>query len=316
MTAQTDSPTDLLLAGLDGANPLAFLAALGTLRTLTLAIPDHMVRMDWIQQGTGWRPRLHTSPPLGEDEVLNAITDRLQSMQDHPALTWNDDIRATPGQYRDLLIRAQADATPRDRGFADFLAAFACECVVDRGSEEVQDTALRTMRGSGHQHFLKTMRNLVSECSRDHLRRALFEHWNYADPMKGLSLRWDPADDRRHALQWVDPSKDPTRKSAGSMLGANRLAVEAMPLLPVMPVGGHLKTAGFRGRRASNTYFTWPIWASAIGLEVVRSLLALRQLQQDTPDRHGLLAMAIVEVYRAQRITQGKFRNFSPAQAV
>jgi hypothetical protein len=315
MSADTQ-PTDLLLFGLDGANPLAFLAALGTLRTLTLAIPDHTVRMDWIQHGTGWRPRLHSSPPIGDSDVLDALTARLESMQDHPALTWNDDIRATPDECRELVLEAQASAGPCDRTAADFLAAFASECVLDRGGEEVQDTALRTMRGSGHQHFLKTMRNLVAACSRDHLRRTLFEHWDYADPLKGLSLRWDPADDRRHALQWVDPSKDPTRRSAGSMLGANRLAVEAMPLLPVMPVGRHLETAGFRGRRASNTYFTWPIWTMPVGVEVLRSLLALRELQQDTPDRHGLLAMGIAEGYRAQRITQGKFRNFSPAQAV
>ncbi len=52
----TDGPANqLLLAGLDGRNPLAFLAALGTLRSLTSTWPARQVRMSWQSLG-GWRP--------------------------------------------------------------------------------------------------------------------------------------------------------------------------------------------------------------------------------------------------------------------
>jgi hypothetical protein len=37
------------IKGLDGRNPLAFLAALGTLRTATLTWPDLPCRMNWKQ---------------------------------------------------------------------------------------------------------------------------------------------------------------------------------------------------------------------------------------------------------------------------
>ena len=40
MTGQEQPTGGLLMAGLDGANPLAFLAALGVLRGLTLTWPD------------------------------------------------------------------------------------------------------------------------------------------------------------------------------------------------------------------------------------------------------------------------------------
>jgi len=45
----------------------------------------------------------------------------------------------------------------------------------------------------------------------------------------------------------------------------------------------------------------------------LRSLMTLPELQNDEPDRHALAAMGIAEIYRCQRITQGKCRNFTPA---
>ena len=42
---------DLLLVGLDGSNPLAFLTAMGTLQTLADAWPDRNVRLGWQLQG-------------------------------------------------------------------------------------------------------------------------------------------------------------------------------------------------------------------------------------------------------------------------
>jgi len=43
MTKGDRPQKSLILTGLDGANPLAYLAALGTLRGLTLAWPERLV---------------------------------------------------------------------------------------------------------------------------------------------------------------------------------------------------------------------------------------------------------------------------------
>ena len=98
--------------------------------------------------------------------------------------------------------------------------------------------------------------------------------------------------------------------------GANRLAIEALPLLPTFPVGTHLETAGFTGHRSNNTYWTWPIWTSAIPIDTGRSLLSLPDIQAHSPDSTKLSARGIAAVFRSQRITTGKFRNFTPAVQV
>jgi hypothetical protein len=218
-----------------------------------------------------------------------------------------DDLKLSSEAYRNYARHA-AEHWRTDRRLADFAASFATEAKADDG--QVADTALRTMSGAGHQHFLKFMRDLVICTTREQLSRALFGPWTYKDP--GPSLRWDPSDDRRYALRWNEPSGDPVRTERG----ANRLAVEGLSLLPVMVVGRKLETTGFSGHGRSRTFWTWPIWDSPLSVDSVRSILALSQLQERFPPRSDLRARGIVEVYRSQRLTIGKYRNFSPAGSV
>jgi hypothetical protein len=144
------------------------------------------------------------------------------------------------------------------------------------------------MAGAGHQHFLGFMRNIIATTTAEHLRKTLFDPWRYDDPVQNATLRWDPADDSRYALQWRNPSGDPSRRSSGSMLGANRLAIEGLPLLPTSPQSFGLATTGFRGRKSSDTFWTWPVWSIPLDLHTVRSLLAHSELQADQPN-HEIL---------------------------
>ena len=77
----------ILLKGLDGSNPLAFLAALGTLRTLTVALPDETVRMSWEQADGAWRPRVWYS--LANDG--EAIIEKLHNVISAKRNTSNSD---------------------------------------------------------------------------------------------------------------------------------------------------------------------------------------------------------------------------------
>ena len=208
----------------------------------------------------------------------------------------------------------------QDRRDADFLAAFGSEVVESKvngkPTGQIADTAFRTMSGAGHQHFLGTMRTFIADTAPEHLDKAVFEIWRYDDPLEKHSLRWDPLDDIRYALRWDNPSGDRNRKLGGSMWGANRLAIEALPLFPTHPIGDRLRTTGFAVRPNRTTELTWPVWSAAIGVREVRSLLSLSQLHEPTPDRTQLASRGIVEVYRCQRLTQGKYRNFTPARPV
>jgi hypothetical protein len=100
------------------------------------------------------------------------------------------------------------------------------------------------------------------------------------------------------------------------VLGANRLAIEGLPLFPTTPGGGQLYTTGFRGPKSTDTFWTWPIWDCPLTVHVIRTVLAYAELQKDAPNRASLAHIGIVEVYRSQRITVEKQRNFSPARSV
>jgi hypothetical protein len=293
------------LCGLDGSNPLAFLAALGTLRVVSKELD---ARVSWAARGGAWRPVIHINSPLNQDEFVQRLHSDLSSSSPRPELSRFDDLKLAPTEYRSFLFDAVKSASQVDRQWADYGAAFGSEIVFD--DMTIQDTALRTMSGAGHQHFVKFMRILILETKPEHLLSALFQPWQYED--EGPSLRWDPADDRRYALRWHEPSGDPIH----TVRGANRLAFESLPLLPTMMIGRQLHTTGFHGTGARTTFWTWPIWAQPAGIDVVRSLLSVQELQKPDPDRPQLEGLGIAEIYRSQRLTIGKYRNFTRAQPV
>jgi hypothetical protein len=312
-----DHAEALDLCGLDGSNPLGFLAALGTLRLLEGApVPP---RLAWHQVYGGWTAQLWTGEPSSEPDLAQRLAGKLQASARHRAFDRWDDLAVAPEVFRGFVLDAAEETSPHDREWADFAAAFGCEATPDpTGSRTtIQDTAFRTMSGAGHQHFLKTMRHLLAEVTAEHVRKTLFAPWAYDDPPEKATLRWDPNDDVRYALRWRNPSGDPERKKRGSMLGANALAVHALPLFPTAPIGSRLATTGF-SRFAGQVAWTWPIWEAPAALSVVRSLLSLLELQHPSPlkdeARASLLRRGISEVYRTRRITIGKFRNFTPAE--
>ncbi len=304
------SENSIRLQGLDGSNPLAFLAALGTLRTLTLALPDESVKMNWEEYEGAWRPRVWCSLAGDGDALIDKFDDLLARGADRASFAIGDNLNLPAVEFRSHLLKsiehAESLTNPTARIDADFLAAFGSEAVTN-DDNTMQDTALRTMSGAGHQHFLKFFRELVSKTDADHLRRALFLKWDYADEGRGMNLRWDPLDDRRYALRWENPSADPNK----TMRGANRLAIEALPLLPTMPTVGRLATTGFQGSGARNTFFTWPIWNVPLGTPVIASLLCRTSELTERSDLRSPLG--IVALYTSARITTGKFRNFTPA---
>ncbi len=296
----------LVLTGLDGSNPLGFLAAVGTLRAVAQADPAMDPRMAWRAHGGTWIPALWGNGARSAKALIELLAHTLHGSSARE-FDFARNLNVASEIFRAVAGHAQRQVSIQDRRYADFIAAYGCELCVTKDKTNIQDTALRTMSGAGHQHFLGTMNELVSQTNEDHLRRSLFQTWDYLDDK--LGLRWDPEEDRRYALRWNNPSNDTTK----TMRGANRLAVEALPLLPTTPGDRQLHTTGF-SRHDRAVLFTWPIWENALRVDVVRSLLALHEIQKPEPNRQGLAAMGIVEVFRSQRITVGKYRNFTHAR--
>ncbi len=319
---QQTATSTLKLKGIDGSNPLGFLAALGTHRALALAFPGATIEMNWQVHEGAWRPSLVTK---GIDLTSDSLCSNLaQWLGEPPQLPLfeseelGDNLTIAPQTFRFLALKYLRDAEAGDanaNAALEFLAAFGTDAAHQPHSKDrklMQDTALRTMSGAGHQHFIKFMRAIIENTTAEHLRRTLFERWTYDDEGRGLNLRWDPIDDRRYAMRWKNPSAD----ASVSMRGANRLAIEGLPMLASAPSGNDLATTGFRFRRGA--FWSWPIWEDPIDVAVVRSVLQRSETSDlsDDADLTELPAIGIATVFRSQRITVGKFRNFTPAQAV
>jgi len=316
-----DLTEGLALPGLSGANLLGFLAALGVLRTATLIWGPGSVQMDWTLINSTWCPRLFLNDVIDETNLASRLATQLMAAEQLNAFQLGNDLNLEIAAYRQALQAAQQTCQPSNRQDVDFLSAFGCEAVEattnGKSNGHISDTAFRTMSGAGHQHFLGTIRTFIVDTKEEHLRKVLFEDWQYDDPLEKHSMRWDPLDDIRYALRWANPSGDKDRKITGSMWGANRLAIEALPLFPAFPAANRLVTTGFiEQRKRHPARFTWPIWEGPVNMDCVRSLLSMSELQEPVPDRQQLSPLGIVEIFRSERITQGKFRNFTSARPV
>ena len=269
--------------------------------------------MKWDTPRGTWIPILTCRSRIGRDILVDRLSAGLRR-DSTPEFEFSRDpqvknLSVDPGTFREVSTEAQTLAAPERRAYADFISAFGSDSCVTQDGKTIEDTDLRTLSGAGHQHFLGTMKELVSRTEKGHLREALFGPWGYAD--ERLGLRWDPEEDRRYALRWKRPAGEPAK----TVRGANRLAVEALPLFPAVPGARGLETTGFV-RRDQRVSLTWPLWTPAASALTVRSVLALPELRQLRPDRQSLHGRGVVEVFRCERITIGRYRNFIRSRAV
>lgn len=306
------SVTELPLPALSGSNLLGFLAALGAFRTLATLSEMSGTRMRWIPGGSSYNPVLQLPSPSDPLLIVEKLHSALRGLGSHYVTTADKDLKIPLGAFRNLATKSAEDfLTHSDWSAAGMVAALGCDAV---GNDDglIEDTAFRTMSGAGHQHFLEFMGVLAKETTPEQLHEALFGPWRYRDPSP--TMRWDAEDDRRYALRWDEPSKDPVR----TVRGANLLAIAALPLFPVVPTSSNtVATTGFSGRSSRDTFITWPIWTGWLGLDSTRSILALRELQgQTTSPTTTLGPIGVTAVYRSQRITLGKYRNFTPTASL
>jgi CRISPR-associated endonuclease/helicase Cas3 len=311
--SQHTSGDGLLLPGLDGTNPLGFLAALGLLGCLSRTGQRTSIRLGWTQSHSTWIPRITfdqnapaTQELLLEDLEKILLTNRLE----HPANLYQE-LQTACDSRREFFEQVLAGASVHQRLRVDFLAAIASDATPDDAVSQIQTTR--------RDYHLGNIDSILKNTRREHLQRAVFNPWVYSDSLDNQSLHLDPTEDRRHAYQWNKPSGDPSRKRSGGVLGANRLAIEAIALLTSFPNKAKLKTLGFQGDRSTNTVWTWPIWIPSVSIETVKTLLGLEELQNEEIDRESrnrLNEYGVAAAYRTQRILVEKTPNFTPPYRV
>lgn len=198
----------------------------------------------------------------------------------------------------------------------DYLAAYGSEISIDGDKDVFQDSMFRLVRSgdSKGQGFLAYAYAIRKATRQYELTRALFNNWDYQDD--GFSLRWDPLEDQRYALMWNDPSKNKDYNNPKTMLGANALALEALVLFPTVLKSNKLATTGFITYDKRTTFFIWPIWDKPLSVELLRSVLTLKELGMDPLPRDRLISRGITEVYKCERIAPNKYyKNFAPSIA-
>jgi hypothetical protein len=136
----TDSTTyPITLSALDASNPLAFLASLGTLQLLTDHRPKQSVRLGWWQQANGWRPRLDVESEIGNDQLVDEITQHLDqakpvvppSLREAGAETtsrWAGKLKFPPQAYR----QASQGVVEQSRRLTELLAACATDATSNK----------------------------------------------------------------------------------------------------------------------------------------------------------------------------------------
>jgi hypothetical protein len=373
---QTPDQKDVILRGLDGSNPLGFLASIGV---LVQASKDETigVKMGWVQEDT-WHPFLRICPALSTESLLEILLNGLKAQIPDASLIeeevqlkkqleeakrkrrfasgptgkesttseesadlaavqkefekrrkdWlsarkkiigsaelalGDSIVVPSREFRELTELLAGEADPKNRTHIDMMGAFGCEACVDPKTDRLDATPFCFINGSGHQWFLGTVNELMMKVDRERIRKCLFEPWMYEDDK--LSMRWDPVEDRRYALMWDDPSKVKVK----TVWAANLLAYRGLQLFPSVIEQGTLGTTGFETTNKRD-YFTWPLWNGPLSLDVVRSVLSLKELRNERPDRTKLSSMGIREIFRSERIkvgSGGQYKvNFTPAGPV
>lgn len=320
------------LDGLEPDNLLAFLALLGLLRALEATDRDHpqdrlFPRAVWDVDTPPLRPRLLLARSAAQEEIAERTAKGVEQLAATYDFAGRKDLNHTRKECRDIL-KEEAKAARFDvRERVNLLAALVSDAAIkDDKKESVDPTPLCLLFGQGHQHFLDRLASVprepappprakgkhavtlsASEC----LSEALFQPWRRDNPT--FSFRWDPDEDVRYALMAGDPT-DTTYKS-GTQHGANRLAAIGLAALTLVPEtrAGRVRPSIIGGAFGTGSFsFAWPIWREPATLSSIRALLAHPDLRKP-----GALAyLGVDHVVVAQRISVGKFTNFSRARPI
>ncbi|HEY7338332.1 MAG TPA: type I-U CRISPR-associated helicase/endonuclease Cas3 [Bryobacteraceae bacterium] len=315
------------LDALDGANPLAFLAALGTLRLLTRALPECAPRLSWEQRLGAWRPVLWTAQPLEPARICEILIQRgldIKTMFTGDLLaasvsvspknkkgeaSWKDKLKFPVEHFREFCRMAGRSPSV----LQEFAAAWAGETAPN--VEDDKDLALRTGFDftAGQQAFIGMLRELKETCTAADVQKSLFTGWRYSTG--AVSMRWDTQDEKRqYALQASDPTKSENPPAADR--GANFLAAESLPLFPMTPNRG-ADQAGFEGKGDGRSW-TWPIWTPPMGLDAVRSLLTSPLVNRGGPwPPEARQHIGVSAVFQSRIVMpSGRYRCFTPARSV
>jgi hypothetical protein len=340
--------------GLDGTNPLGFLAAVGLARLLHAH--DPRCRLSWECRG---RPeaRLHLPEGVEPDQVAARALGELrggltessglkewqaqwpelapkyvepEDLKDKPKAHAKDepskDLKTAPSEVRARLFAPALEAAQRELGAysaherAQALGSGSFRRWVDFAAAFVTEVAVDNKGNSKPTalHFTAGQQRFL-QMLRELSLGVQPAHMRCAifgpwDRAPLPVMRWDASGERTRALLGIDPSKN---KPMGTP-GADWLAAQAMPWLPCFPRGSRVITSGFAALDDGALALRWPLWDEPLGGGTLGSLLKLPIVDWSAAERRQ---RGVFEVFEARVARNdhgyGSFRapNALPAAA-
>jgi hypothetical protein len=304
----------LRLTGLDPVNPLAYLAALGTLRALSTHRPELGVRLSFDAEAAA-TPVLHGVGDVSA--VVAAVLEDAESLEGTPVLSFSYDEagRWRPdggiGRSRDLKpspdsARAFLENTGTIGGEVADIAASYFSDAVTAGDGRIKPTALHF--AAGNMQWLKMVGELRDALTPSLVHEALLGPW--VGTTKLPSLSWDSTAVRLYALR----ANDPGPEKRPTIAGANWLAYRALPFFASYVADDGLETTGVVGSWKGGN-FAWPLWGVPATVQSVSALSRLDVRRMGTGERRARGVFAVLES-RIERTDQGGYGSFSPAGPV
>jgi hypothetical protein len=310
----------LVLTGLDGSNPLGFLAALGVLNVL--ADRDGGSTLQW--RLGDWRPIVADATVLDADALVGLLRADLATWADDPCLelryakgsktseksalksrqAW--DLKPPPSEFRAYLERMVETAGAEHRRSVDFAAAFATQTAQDNNGN-TKPTALHFT--AGQQQFLEMVVQLRDAVTEHDLREAVVGPWRYQRVLPVLG--WDCTAARAWSLRADDPSKADKR----GVPGADWLAFRGLSFIRVAPIARQIATTGCSGGWKSGR-FQWPLWDRPLTRDTVQVTLQLEGLEGMREAERRARGLAAVFSAAIRRSDQGGYGSFAPSTAV
>ena len=293
------------LPGLEGTNPLGFLAALGV--QVVFATEDKQPRL-W------WSNDVAPHAIVDDEFAADAIVERALAAFAY----WKDSLAANPRRADGSRMPKGDELKLMPEDIEAYLGQ-AAQCtwsgalasaLLAQGSLDNQGVAKPSdfYFTAGQQKFLDTARKILAAAGRDEVRTGLEGPWRYESEVP--SLGWDIADDRVYALRANNPS--PEKKLTNP--GPEALALLGLSLYPVFAARGRTATQGCSGKWKDGC-FSWPLWRKPASLPVVKSLLAHAYDHTAASNRHrwyGSWGVSAVLRSPIRRTDQGGYGTFGP----
>ena len=306
--------TGTRLAGLEGTNPLGFLAALG----LQVAFESESE-----QPRLWWSGDITPRALVDEGFSIDVLVDQAL----HACRAWAGSTALTPVNHEDMALK-RGDQLKLARGDirvylqlgqdgepgASLPAALVAEGSLDKQGVAKPSDLYFT---AGQQKLLKMAREVLEGVTRDDLAIGLRGPWSYDSKLP--SLMWDVADDRVYALRGYDPTGSGEKKLSNP--GPEALAILGLSLHPVFAGRERTLTQGCSGSW-KNGWYSWPLWHRPASQHVVRSLLAHAYDHTDDPDRERrqswFRSWGVGTVLKSpiRRSSQGGYGTFGPPKVV